>query len=175
MKKENVAELLMLLCTLILGVCLTLWADKVTTAISILLGCVAVFYGIAAFVSYLGDKEKIMADRMQFIFGIVVLVIGFVLIFRADYLKELVSFIIGIYIVLSSILKLKDCFDLKKELKIKMTGAMVLSIIGIIIGIMCIVGKFIITDMIVKYIGIMLIIYAVISLIELILIRRKKK
>ena len=173
MKKAIWAEALMLICTLILGVCLLLWADKVTTVISILLGCIAVFYGIAAFINYLSNQEKIMADRMQFILGIVVLVIGFILIFKVDFLKELVSFIIGIYILLSSIIKLRECLNLRKELKVKMTGALVLSIIGIIIGIMCIVGKFIISDMIVKYIGIMLIIYSVISFVELILIKRR--
>ncbi len=173
MKKEFWAETLMLMCTLILGVCLTVWADKVTTLVSILLGSLAVLYGIAAFINYFGNQEKIMRDRMQFVFGIVVLVIGFVLIFKVNFLKELVSFIIGIYIVLSSVLKLKECLDLRKELKVKLTGALVLSILGIVIGIMCIVGKFIISDMIVKYIGIMLIAYSIISFIELVMIRRK--
>ncbi len=174
MKKTIWADVLMLLCTLVLGICLVVWAEKVTTVVSILLGCVAIFYGIAAFINYFGDQEKVMADRMQFILGIVVLVIGFVLIFKVNFLKELVSFIIGIYIILSSALKLKECLTIKKELKVKLTGALVLSILGILIGIMCIVGKFIITDMIVKYIGIMLIIYSIISLVELILVRVKK-
>ena len=163
----------MLLCTLILGVCLTVWAEKVTTLVSILLGLLAVLYGVVAFINYFGNQEKIIHDRMQFIFGIVVLVIGFVLIFKVDFLKELVSFIIGIYILLSSILKLKECLDVRKELNVKMTGALVLSILGIGIGIMCIAFKFIISDMIVKYIGIMLIIYSIISFIELIMIKRK--
>ena len=173
MKKEFLTETLMLVCTLILGVCLTVWADKVTTLVSILLGSLAVLYGIAAFINYFGNQEKIMHDRMQFIFGIVVLVIGFVLIFKVDFLKELVSFIIGIYIVLSSVLKLKECLDIKRKLNVKITGALVLSILGIVIGVMCIIGKFIISDMIVKYIGIMLIIYSVISFIELVMIKRK--
>ena len=87
MKKEFWSEVLMIICTLILGVCLAMWADKVTTAISILLGCIAVFYGIAAFINYLSNQDKIAADRMQFIFGIVVLVIGFVLIFKVNFLN----------------------------------------------------------------------------------------
>ena len=173
MKKTFWAEVLMLVCTLILGVCLTVWADKVTTVVSILLGCIAVFYGIAAFINYYNNDDKIIHDRMQFVFGIVVLVIGFVLIFKVNFLKELVSFIIGIYILLSSILKLRECITIGKELKVKMTGALVLSIIGIIIGIMCIVGKFIVSDVIVKYIGIMLIAYSVISFVELLLMKRK--
>ena len=162
MKKTIWSEVLMLICTLILGICLVMWADKVTTAISILLGCIAVFYGIAAFINYFGNQEKIMADRMQFIF-----------IFKVDFLKELVSFIIGLYILFSSIIKLRECILLSKELKVKMTGALVLSILGIVIGIMCILGKFIVGDMIVKYIGIMLIIYSVISFVELILVKRR--
>jgi len=173
MKKTFWAEVLMLVCTLILGTCLFIWADKVTTLVSILLGCIAVIYGIAAFINYFNNDDRIINDRMQFIFGIVILVIGFILIFKVDFLKELVSFIIGIYILLSSIIKLRDCIKFSKELKTKMTGALVLSILGIIIGIMCIVGKFVISDMIVKYIGVMVIIYSIISFIELLLVKRR--
>ena len=173
MKKEFWSEALMLGCTLIVGVCLMIWADKVTTLVSILLGCLAILYGIIAFINYFTNKDRIIHDRMQFIFGIVVLVIGFVLIFKVDFLKELISFIIGIYIVLSSILRLQESINVGKALNEKMNGAIILSILGIVIGIMCIVGKFIVTDMIVKYIGIMLIIYSIISFIELIMIKRK--
>lgn len=173
MKKDFWSEALMLLCVLILGVCLTVWADKVTTLVSILLGILAIIYGISAFVSYFKNQDKIMNDRMQFIFGIVVLVIGFTLIFKVEFLKGLISFIVGIYILLSSCLRLKECLDVKKNLKVKMTSAIVLSILGIIIGMLCIAGKFLVPDVIVTYVGIMLIIYSVISFIELIIVKRK--
>ena len=163
----------MLLCVLILGVCLTVWADKVTTLVSILLGCLAVIYGISAFVSYFRNQDRIMNDRMQFIFGIIVLVIGFTLIFKVDFLKGLISFVVGIYIFLSSILRLQECLDIKKKLNVKMTSAIVLSVLGILVGILCIAGKFLVPDMIVTYIGVMLIIYSIISFIELIIIKRK--
>ena len=173
MKKDFLSEALMLMCVLILGVCLTIWADKVTTLVSILLGCLAVIYGISAFISYFNNQDRIVHDRMQFIFGIVVLVIGFVLIFKVDFLKELVSFVIGIYITLSSILRLQECINVGKNLKVKMTGAIVLSILGIIIGVLCVAGKFLFPDVIVKFIGIMLIVYSVISFIELIIVKRR--
>ena len=173
MKKKFWSEALMLGCTLIVGVCLVIWADKVTTLVSILLGSLAVLYGIVAFISYFANQDRIIHDRMQFIFGIIVSVIGFVLIFKVDLLKELVSLVIGIYIFLSSILRLQECINVGKTLNVKMTLAIVLSILGLVIGIMCIVGKFIVTDMIVKYLGIMLIIYSIISFVELIIIERK--
>ena len=173
MKKDFWSEALMLLCVLILGVCLTIWADKVTSLVSILLGCLAVIYGISAFVSYFRNQDRIMNDRMQFIFGIIVLVIGFTLIFKVDLLKGLISFAVGIYIFLSSILRLQECLNIKKKLNVKMTSAIVLSVLGIFVGIMCVAGKFLVPDMIVTYIGVMLIIYSVISFIELIIIKRK--
>ena len=173
MKKDFWSEALMLLCVLILGVCLTVWADKVTTLVSILLGCLAVVYGISAFVSYFRNQDKIANDRMQFIFGIIVLVIGFTLIFKVEFLKELISFVIGIYILLSSIIRLKECLDVKKNLNAKMPSAIVLSVLGMLVGILCIVGKFLVPDMIVTYIGVMLIVYSIISFIELVIVKRK--
>ena len=72
MKKEVVSEILMSVCVLILGVCLTVWADKVTTLVSILLGVLAVIYGISALVSYFSNKEKLfneIGDSMLIIEG----------------------------------------------------------------------------------------------------------
>ena len=173
MKKEILSEILMNICVLILGVCLTIWADKVTTVVSILLGCLAIIYGITAFIGYFSNQDRIFNDRMQFIFGIVVLVIGGVLIFKVEFLKELVSFVIGIYILLSSVLKLWECIQIGKKTNVKMTSAIVLSIVGIVIGILCISFKFLIPDMVVKYIGILIIVYSVINVIETIIVKRK--
>ena len=173
MKKQILSEILMNVCVLILGVCLAIWADKVTSLVSILLGVLAVIYGVSAFVSYFSNKDRIFNDNLEFIFGIVVLVIGGILIFKVDFLKELVSFVIGIYILFASILRLIETIRLGNNLKTKLTSSIVLSIIGIIIGIMCITFKFLFPDVIVTYIGVLLIIYSVINIINLLIIGRK--
>ncbi|MBR7041917.1 MAG: DUF308 domain-containing protein [Bacilli bacterium] len=173
MKKEILSEVLMSVCVLVLGICLTIWADKVTKLVSILLGVIAVIYGLSALISYFSNKEKVFNDNMEFIVGIVVLVIGGVLIFKVDFLKELVSFIIGIYILLASALRLSETIKLGKKLNSKMTTSVVLSIIGIVLGIMCITFKFLFPDMIVTYIGILLIIYSVINIANLVIVGRK--
>ena len=173
MKKEVISEILLNVCVFILGVCLTIWADKVTSLVSILLGSLAVIYGMVAFIGYFSNQDRVLYDRMQFVFGIVVLVIGGILIFKVDFLKELVSFVIGIYILLSSILKLYECISIGKKMNTKMTAAIVLSIIGIVIGIMCITFKFLVPDMVVKYIGILLIVYSIINIIQAIIVKRR--
>ena len=141
--------------------------------VSIFLGILAILYSIIVFVNYFRNNSKLMNDRLSFIYGIIILVIGFVLIFRVDFLKELISFVIGIYVILTSILKLHESIVLSKNSNTKMTSAIVLAIIGIFLGILCIVGKLLFPDIIIKYIGIMLILYSIISIVNTVIIGRK--
>ncbi len=173
MKKEITSEILMSICVLILGVCLTIWADKVTTVVSIVLGCVAVFYGISILVNYFRNKEKVFNDNLEFVLGIIVLVIGGIFIFKVEFLKELISLVIGIYILLASVFRLIETIKLEKSINTKITSSIVLSILGIIIGIMCITFKFLFPDIIVTYIGVLLIIYSVINISNLVIIGRR--
>lgn len=173
MKKNIISEIIMLLCVLGLGLSLVIWADKVTNLVSIFLGILAIAYGIIIFVNYFRNNTKVLNDRLEFIYGIVILVIGFILIFKVDFLKELVSFVIGIYILLSSILKLHENITISKRINSKKTTGIVFGVIGIIIGILCIVGKMLFPDIIIKYVGVMLIIYSIVSILNLIIIGRK--
>ena len=173
MKKSILSEIIMFLCVFFLGLALTLWADKVTNLVSILLGILALIYAIFGFYEYFKNSDRGFRDNLELVYAITLLVIGGILIIKVDFLKELVSFIIGIYIFISSIIRLSDSVNVSKELNTKLTGAIVLSIVGIIIGIMSIVGKFLFPDIIVTYIGIMLIIYSVTSIINVVLINRK--
>lgn len=173
MKNSFLSELLTFFCIFALGICLTIWADKVTDVGSIFLGILAIVYGIIVFVNYFRNKKKVINDRLSFLFGIVILVIGFVLVIRTDFLKELISFIIGIYVILTSSFKLCECISIMKKTKTKMTTSIILSSIGIFVGLLCILGKLIIPNVIVSYIGILIIIYSIVSIINLFILDRK--
>ncbi len=173
MKNNKINEVLMYICILLLGVILIVWADKVTNTVSILLGILAIIYAASKIIYYFKNKERVIADNLELIYAIIILVIGLVLIIKVNFLKELISFIIGIYILLSSIIKLSENINLGKSLNTKLTGPVILSILGILIGILCIAGKFILPNAIVIYIGIMLIVYSIISIISLIMTNKK--
>ena len=63
--KKNYSELLLFIIVLLVGICLTIWADKVTKLVSILLGVIAVIYGLSALISYFSNKEKVFNDNME--------------------------------------------------------------------------------------------------------------
>ena len=170
MNKEKISAVLFNFGILLVGISLILWADKVTNIVSIVLGCLIVFYGIINTINYFKVKDKVFSDSMHFVYGIFIVVIGSVLIFRVNFLKELVSFIVGIYILLASIIKLYDYFVNKKNNNIKLTS----SLIGIVIGILCIVGKFLLPDIILNFIGYMLVIYSLVDTSNLIILGKNK-
>lgn len=173
MKNKKISDVVLIICMLILGLLLIVWADKVTNIFSITLGILAIVYGIISFVNYFKIKDKTFGNMLTFVYGIFILVLGFILVFRVDFLKELISFIIGIYILLSSLLKLHEVLLLQKNDNIKLTSSIVIVLIGVLLGILCILGKFLIPDMIVTFIGIILVIYSIMFIVNMVLLKRR--
>ena len=173
MKKKILNDIVVDGFILILGISLVVWADKVTNIVSILLGVMAILYGIIVFVNYFKKQDKLFSDTMMFTYGIVLFVMGIILIFKVEFLKELISFVIGIYITLTSAMRLHETITVSRASNVKMTPALVLSIVGIVVGLLAITLKLIFPDLIVQYIGVLLIIYSVVNMINVIMIRRK--
>jgi uncharacterized membrane protein HdeD (DUF308 family) len=164
--ERKLSESLVSICMAILGVCLIAWADNVTNLISMLLGIVVIVYGVTKIINYLHDKDNIT----DLILGIIILVVGGVLVFRASFLKELVSFIVGIYILISSASTFVYVMKNNKENK----NSIILSVTGIVLGLLCIVGKFLIPDIILQLIGVLMVIYGVMNIVNVFLIDNKK-
>jgi len=173
MKEKKISNVILVMCILILGILLIIWADKITNIFSILLGILAIIYGIITFINYFKTKDKTFGNMLSFIYGIIILVMGFILVFRVDFLKELISFVVGIYIVLSSLFKLHEILVLQKDSNIKLTSSIVITIILVFLGILCICGKFLIPDIIIRFIGIILVIYSVMFILNMILLKHK--
>ena len=172
MKKNYLSDILLNVVVCILGVLLIIWSDNITNIASILLGTVAVFYGIIGIVNYFRSKNRLFSDTLRLIYGIIVMIVGFILIFRVDFLKELISFVVGIYIVIASIIQLQEVLMVKNSTNTKMTSGIVLSFISLLVGILCIIGKFLIPDIIIMFIGIMLVIYSICNTVNLFIIRK---
>ena len=173
MKKKILNDIVVDGFILILGISLVVWADKVTNIVSVLLGVMAILYGIIVFVNYFRKQDKLFSDTMMFTYGIVLFVMGIILIFKVEFLKELISFVIGIYITLTSAMRLHETITVSRASNKKMTPALVLSIVGIVVGLLAITLKLIFPDLIVQYIGVLLIIYSVVNMVNVIMIRRK--
>lgn len=145
---------------LALGICLLIWADKVTDLISIGLGVIFLVYAAYNFIAWYRVENRNFSDNTKLITAIAVAVAGAFLIIEKDFLKELISIIIGIFLLIESIFRLQDSLNSKKY-NPNYKNSLILAIIGVACGALCIFGKIVVPDLMIQVIGVLLIIFAV--------------
>ena len=162
--KEKITDIIMAILVILFGLFLVIWADEVTNAMSIVIGILIILYGIRKIYEYFTFK----VDTGNIIIGIISIVFGLFLTINLSFIKELISFIIGIYILLISINSLITILKLNSAAKYN--KSIILTVIGIIIGFLCIIGKFIIPDLFLRFTGIMIIGFGIINILNTIMV-----
>ena len=158
---------------LVLGTCLIIWADKVTNAISIGIGALFILYALYNFIDYYRAKpgEK---HLMNLITGLAMIIAGIFLCTNTGFIKEAISFVVGAFIVIISLVRLQDSLNLRK-MGGKYQVALYSSLIGILAGTLLILGKIFVTDLMMQVIGVCFVIFAVSNMTGHISLARAKK
>lgn len=175
MKQEssNLEKIVSALALLAVGVCFVVWSDKVTEWIAIALGILALVAAAArAFKFY---KTKPTERTTAGLFGVIITAsVGILLVTRADLAKEAISFIVGVYIILSCATQMFVVSGFRK-----VSGALVGSyfwpLIGLVVGAFCITGQFVVPDALATITGIALIIYSVVYLVSLLSLKKAER
>ena len=144
---------------LALGICLLIWADKVTTMTSIVIGVTFLVYAAYNLIAYFRVENRTVSDQAKLITGIALAIAGVFLITQSGFLKELISVFIGVFILVESILRLQDVLA-TKNVNPNYKNSLGLAVIGVACGALCILGKIVIPDLILQVLGILLIIFA---------------
>lgn len=165
--KKKISDILLSLLLFIIGICLLFWSDEVIKAVSILLGSLFILYGVMTIIKYFKTEPR---SVLLISIGIISIVIGIILLFRKNIITETISFIVGIFIIISSIGSLTNAIEQKSKNYMIGIG---LSVTGIIIGVLCVLGKILIPNIILEFMGVLLIIYSVTSVINTIVIPSK--
>ena len=169
-KKREVASAVVLF---FVGILLFIYADKILDWISVIFGALCIAYSVITLLSHISAKPK---DRREVSIFLIVLTAaaGIVLISKSTFIREMISFVVGIYIILTSALQLSMILDFKR-----LTGVMVKSIIlpvlGIIIGAFCISGDFLVPDALIQYTGILLSVYSIIDIVSILVFSKEEK
>ncbi len=169
MKKNLISEIIISICLFVVGLCMLLWADETINFVTLSFGCIMILYGIFHGIIYLKSEDRSSLDVFYSIIGIT---LGIILISRPSIVSEIISYVIGIYVLITSIYSLLTTLKYKEDTS-KMP--LWLSIVGVIIGILCIIGKLLIPSIVLQFIGVMLLIYSIVNIINMIMIYEKIK
>jgi len=172
-KDSSIDKIVSSIALLCVGVCFVVWADQVTDWIALLFGVIALIYSLVLFIKFIktAPEKRTMLPLSYIILSACV---GILLVSRADFVKGAISFIIGIYIILTCSAQLLGVSTLRHKTGLKV-GSYLWPVLGIVIGILCVSGQFIIPNELARLTGIALIIYAIVYLTGFAVFKKETK
>ncbi len=159
---------------LLLGILLFTVEGEVLQTISIIIGIFLVIAGTFPIISYFKDKEKPF-KTVNLISGVILLVSGIILIVYKSLLENVIAIIIGVIMIVNSVSKIEYTLTLRDNEVPAWVISMVFSIITLLLGIFFVVNTFKAMNLLTKTLGLIIIIYAVIDIIEITVLKFKLK
>lgn len=155
-KKLSLATIIV---SAVLGILFIAFPSRSIKYLSLIVGIGLIAIGIAAVASYCIDKRA----KFTLVLGVIVLICGIVICAKYREIINLIVMIFGIFILASGIVDLVT--GLKAAVISRAAGitTVVLSVISIIFGIVAITKSAALTDGIIQFIGVALIVYAVVD------------
>lgn len=163
LKKTGFISIIESVVFIILGGILVWKAELAIKVISYILGAIFICIGIAKVIKYFSIyKKHYELFNYELIYGLMAVVIGIITIYYSTTIETILRIIIGIWIIYSSFIKLTLALKMR-DLEIK---AWVYSLVLAIIMFGC--GLFIVLNSgtLIVTIGIIMIVYSVIDIIE---------
>lgn len=152
---------------LVVGILLFLHPDGVVKFITYIVGSIFIVLGIIKVLSYYKIiKKENITNTSDLVLGIIAIVIGLTIILCSGAIEIATRLVIGAWILYSGIMKLTLAFKLKDLNSKSWIYTLVISILMIICGIYVIA----ISNIFFKTIGLFLIIYGVVEIIQFFMI-----
>ena len=152
---------------LVIGIFLFIQPDTVIRMISVVLGLLFLVPAITSLVDYF--KEK---NNSSLVIGIITILISLILIINTEFVASILPFILGIYFVVNGINRLMYAVELKKQGFVDFSKSLVLALLIIFVGIIFIINPFKGALAITKIIGIFMIIYSVLDIINTVIVKK---
>jgi len=172
LKKSGWVSIVESLIFAILGIVLVWKPEGIMAIISYIIGAIFIAVGVVKIVNYVQANKKSDLFNYELLYGVMTVIIGIVIIVHADVLSTIIGIIIGMWILYSSIIRAFTALKLRAIQSNIWIYSLVLA------AVMFLCGLYVIFDagMIVTTIGVIMIIYAIIDIIEnIIFINNVKK
>lgn len=161
-KKTGLVSIVTSIVFAVLGLILMYNPSQVLTIVCYILGTVFIIIGGLKVIAYFMAKGKYDLYNYDLAFGIIAIVAGIVVIFASETIMKILAIIIGIWIIYSGLVRLGLALKLRKAKSDFWIAVAVIAAIMIICGLYMVIDS----SVIVSTIGLVMLIYAILDIIE---------
>lgn len=166
LKKETIISLITTLIFLIIGAILYVKPISTMAAITYIIEAVLIITGIATIINYIKVDVRYDVFSLGFVQGIVCILVALFLIVNPNLIATILPIVIGIWMIFGSLTRIQIA------IKISILGSktsvwyILFAILMFAIGIICVCNPFATTTIIIKMLGLGIVAYSIIDLIE---------
>lgn len=157
------------------GLVLTVNAEGFIKSITVAIGVVLLLIGVFPVIDYFRYRKEGLGASVGLISGIFSIVCGLMLLINEDLLMILIPVFIGVWMIINGINKIQVSFEIKDLGEKSWIITFIYSILIIVLGGYFIVNPISGATTVTSFIGIVLCIYAVLDIIDCIIIKVKVK
>lgn len=171
-KKMCNTSLLISIVFIIVGLFLFIRPDTTLSIISYIIGGTLLLSGIFSIYKYF--TTELIGNMFSFdlVYGVLLIIAGMFLVFKPNLLATLFPIILGIWIIINSVTKFQYALVLKKAKNEDFGYKVLISVLTLIWGIVLLYNPFASSLLITQTIGVFIIVYAVLDIIDNFIIRK---
>lgn len=166
LKKSSWTDLIISLIFILLGLMMIARPELVMSTITIILGMICIVKGIFKITDYLAGNKQ---DNYLLAIAIIFIIIGIIIMFCSEFILSAFRILIAIWVIYSGIMNLQTIITWKEYTSRIWLTTLILAIVMICAGIYILVNN----GAILQSIGIAIIIYGLIDIIENIIFIKK--
>lgn len=160
---------------LILGLILVVFPKVSGYAICYLIGGLAIIYGVFHLILYQRTKSPFVNYRYDLVQGILGAAIGIYVIMVPEILIGTLPVVLGIVVMVDSIVKIQNAWDLKRLGYDRWWIVMIVAVISVVLGILMVFYPFAAYLSVIVFVGISLIINGISDLVTIFILSKKVK
>lgn len=138
---------------ILLGLAAFLIPETMEKTLAYLMAAVLILAGAVSMVCYLLRDAKQNYYRNDFLYGLIGIALGVIVLYKIELIISLVPVILGIMVLISGCAKLQDVIDIKRLNSGNWTVLLVIAVIDVVFGILLITNPFKAVSILFRLIG----------------------
>lgn len=157
------------------GLLLFLQADAVIKTVSVMIGIILVGLGVVPIVNYFKTRNAGFFSSTGLLYGIFSVVAGFIILFNSDILATIIPILSGVWVIVNSVNKIQISMELRDEKVDFWIVSFIFSVLMLVVGAFLIINPLKSSLYVTQTIGIVIMVYAALDIIDTIVIKVKAK